>query len=224
MKEFRSQLISIKILGLISNTIEIPILFYKRNLLYFNTLLFVLFFTSIGSICKAQEIKGAEVYDTTLKYVHSPKKASFYSAVVPGLGQIYNGKWYKAPVIYAGAAVIGYYIYFNNDYYVKYKTAYLKKSANDPMDPITDKDPDVERALRRANPDQLKNRMDYWRRNRDLLVLGMAALYLANILDATVDAYLFDYDVSQDLSMKIKPTLMNSPESINFGLSCSLRF
>jgi hypothetical protein len=208
--------ILISFLVLVSKPFQLILSFKNCKILILSAL--IILFYSFNFSCKAQEIRGAEKYDTSLIYVHSPKKASFYSAVVPGLGQIYNGKWWKVPIIYAGAATIGYYISFNNKKYVEYKTNYLIKVNNDTNEPFTDS------KFVNASEENIKNYMNYWRRNRDLLVLGMAALYLANIVDATVDAYLFDYDISQDLSMKIQPTLMNSPESINFGVSCSFRF
>jgi hypothetical protein len=200
--------------GNLSTIAKVEMLIKKTN---FFIISFLLFLYLPGKVVHAQQLKGAEKYDTTLAFQHSPKKASFYSAVVPGMGQIYNGKWYKVPFIYAGAGTIGYFIYFNNKEYVRFKTAYLKKVSNDPNDK-------VEASLAHLDQGRLKYVMDYWRRNRDLLVLGMAALYLANILDATVDAYLFDYDVSQDLSLQLKPSVFESTNTINFGLTCSLRF
>lgn len=164
--------------------------------------------------------KSLPKYDTSLLKSHSPRKASFYSAVLPGLGQIYNKKYWKAPIIYAGAGTLVYFIIFNNTQRVRYKTAYLKRLANDPSDP----DEFWKNGVQKYDAGQFKDAQDYFRRNRDLCILSLAAVYIANIVDATVDAYLFDYDVSQNLSLNIKPTLINSPESFNFGLSCSLRF
>ncbi|HEY9125002.1 MAG TPA: DUF5683 domain-containing protein [Bacteroidales bacterium] len=164
------------------------------------------------------QIKGdIDTFDTTKIVLHSPRKASFYSAVLPGLGQVYNKKWYKVPFIYAGGAVIIYYLKFNHDKYLEYRSNYIRKVANDPNDPVDYK-------FRYASKTTIKNNMDYWRRNRDWLIVGLSALYIANILDATVDAYLFEYDISPDLSMKMEPVLLNIGNSPTFGVSLNMRF
>jgi len=142
---------------------------------------------------------------------------SFYSAVLPGLGQAYNGKYWKIPIIYAGAAVIGYYYVYNNNKYIEYKENYLKVKANDPNNP-----PDIK--FKNASPERILYYMNYWERNRDMLLMGMIALYIANIVDATVDAYLFDYDVSQNLAFNIKPSLLNNCNHFSVGIKCSFRF
>jgi hypothetical protein len=180
---------------------------------------FIIFFiTLISPLIKAQTV-STDSSTLHLEYVEkkSPRKASFYSAVLPGLGQIYNGKAWKAPIIYAGAAVIGYYYTYNNDRYHEYKDNYLRKLANDPNNPVDSK-------FKYASDTRILYYMNYWRRNRDLLVLGMAALYLANIVDATVDAYLYDYSISPDLSLKISPSIQPCQQAWNAGIKLSFRF
>jgi hypothetical protein len=179
-------------------------------------LVFFVIFIFFASNAFSQRLSEVEKYDTSLMNIHSPLKASLYSAVLPGLGQIYNKKYWKLPIIYGGAGALIYYINFNQTRYLKYKSLYIKKVANDPSD--------MPRLAAIATEDQLISQIEMWSENRDYLILGLAALYIANILDATVDAYLFDYEVSQDLSMKIKPVLINSPESYNFGLSLAFYF
>lgn len=179
-------------------------------------IVFFVFFIFFASNAFSQRLSEVERYDTALFNIHSPLKASLYSAVLPGLGQIYNKKYWKVPIIYAGAGVLVYYINFNHTRYQKYKSLYIKKVANDPSDL-----PDIASYI---TEEQLMGEIEYWSQNRDYLILGLAALYIANILDATVDAYLLDYEVSQDLSMKIKPALINSPVSYNFGLSLAFYF
>ncbi|MCX7985394.1 MAG: DUF5683 domain-containing protein [Bacteroidales bacterium] len=147
----------------------------------------------------------------------SPRKASFYSAVLPGLGQIYNEKAWKVPILYAGAAVLGYYYNFNNNKYREYKDNYLRKIANDPNNPVDPK-------FRYASSERILYYMNYWRRNRDLLVLGMVGLYLANIVDATVDAYLYDYNISPDLSIRFAPMIEPFETNGVTGMKISLRF
>ncbi len=182
------------------------------------SILTLLAWTAIYSqAIKGQAIDSDSTIIIKIQEKHSPQKASFYSAVLPGLGQIYNKKYWKVPIIYAGASVIGYYYIFNNNKYNEYKSNYLRKLANDPNNPPDEK-------FKYASPERIKYYMEYWRRNRDYLAIGMVALYVANIIDATVDAYLFDYDISQDLSMKIKPALYPQQSSLTLGLSCTFRF
>jgi len=188
-------------------------------------LLFACPFAGTNNTCYAQKLTGVTPYDTSKALIHSPRKASFYSAVLPGLGQVYNKKYWKVPIIYAGIYALIYSINFNNKYYSKFKKAYIYRIDNDPN---TNAEFDYfgqNTSIISSNDNyRLLDFMDYYKRYRDLSILGLAGLYVLNIIDATVDAYLFDYDVSQDLSIKIKPTLINSPNSVNVGLSCSLRF
>lgn len=172
---------------------------------------------------------------------HSPRKATLYSAVVPGLGQAYNKKYWKIPVVYVGFGVLGYFIYFNALHYNEYKQAlidfideypatnsYLDLIGPD-LDPETF-DPSLESdKLIPSNTEwfrtQLDNYMQYYRRNRDLSAIITAAWYVLNIIDATVDAYLFDYDISDDLSMDIDPKLFILPGKLNtVGVQLSINF
>ena len=179
--------------------------------------------------------------DSILLQYHSPTRASLYSAIFPGLGQIYNKKYWKLPIIYAGFGALGYSVIFNQTNYFKYKNAYLDFtddisetqsyldviSANlDPadFDPVLHPDtydPQQEEWF----DERLKKNMDYYRRNRDLCYIGLVGMYLINIIDATVDAHLFDYDIGEDLSMKIEPRLMYTGRNINtLGLQISVAF
>jgi len=149
--------------------------------------------------------------------VHSPKKATIYSAILPGLGQAYNKKYWKIPLIYIGFGTIGYFIDWNNDNYKLFKTGYKH---------LTDDDPDTQdymkiEAVRRNNYDlnnsnQFENlktallkQQDYYRRNRDLLVISLVGFYGINILDASVDAHLMDFDISDDLTLNWQPSMLN---------------
>ena len=129
--------------------------------------------------------------------VHSPKKAVWMSAVLPGLGQIYNKKYWKVPIIYAGGAYLVYAFSFNQSQYTRFKNAYIA---------LTDGDPNTVDEFNGLVPkDQLLYYKDQYRRNRDLSVIGFFGLYILQLVDASVDAYFFDFDVSDDLSLKIIP-------------------
>jgi len=138
----------------------------------------------------------------TGKMPHSPRRATILSACLPGAGQIYNGKWWKTPIIYAGFAGLGYSVYFNNGEYKEFKKAYIHATDNDPNT--------IPEYL--GTPDYFQSRRNYYKRYRDLSVIGMAALYALQILDANVDAHLMYFDVSDDLGFKLLP-----PSSGNNG-------
>lgn len=157
--------------------------------------------------------------------VHSPRKATIYSAALPGLGQIYNRKYWKVPLVYGGFATLGYFINFNNGEYVKYRQAYSD---------ILDLDPNTSSYLRlipnyRAELesqyiDKLRQYKDYWRRNRDLLVISTAMFYALNIIDASVDAHFFKFDISDDLTLKWAPGPIFCAKDKTLGIQCSITF
>lgn len=152
------------------------------------------------------------------KHKKSPRVALISSAIIPGLGQAYNGKYWKIPIIYGGGAAIYYMYDYNNDWYQRCKTAI--NQINNKVD-ITDPD------LIGNDLANLQLNRDNFRRSRDYTVIFMGLLYAANIVDAMVDAYMFDYDVSRDLSLHVDPTLIPSdPYSYipTCGLKLSLRF
>jgi hypothetical protein len=147
---------------------------------------------------------------------HSPKKATIYSAILPGLGQIYNRKWWKVPILYAGFAGVGYAIGFNQKYYLDFRQALKDRIDDDPntIDPYVNK-------YSAANLDELQQ---YYRKNRDLSYIILGAVYVLNIIDANVDAHLFDFDVSNDLSMNIKPAAIPTYAGYGGGLALTLKF
>lgn len=137
--------------------------------------------------------------DSTKKITdsHPPKRAAAYSAILPGLGQAYNQKYWKIPIIYAGIAGLGYVVKFNNDNYQKFKDAYIVRVDGDPLT--------IDEYENKYTEGNLNTLQEYYHRNRDLSIIGCAAFYVLNIIDATVDAHLFKFDVSDDLSMTLRP-------------------
>jgi len=146
---------------------------------------------------------------------HSPHKATMYSAVIPGLGQIYNKRYWKLPIIYGAAGIFIYQINYNNDEYNKYRNAYLDMENGK-----------ISSFEVYSSPETLKNIKDNYRRNRDLSVIGLAAVYLLNILDATVDAHFYHYEINQNLSMRVVPTVSPMALSLekSMGVTCSFSF
>lgn len=153
-----------------------------------------------------------------------PHKASMYSTVIPGLGQAYNGKYWKIPIIYAGFAGLGAMVVFYDNNYNRYKTAFQYR---------TDGNPNTidEFALdSRYTPEILNSFKDFHRRNRDQSIIFMFAFYALNIIDATVDAHFLNFDISEDLSLRLHP-VAPSPFSVSpapagnfFGLRASVSF
>jgi hypothetical protein len=152
------------------------------------------------------------VYDTL---ENRPNTASWYSAALPGLGQAYNNKFWKIPIIYGGGLVVGYYINYNNRLYKQYRDGlYALIDQDDRTQPFN---PNIgENDYRRAT--------DYWRRNRDLLFIAALALYAVNIVDAHVDAHLALFNIDEDISMKLDPYIDQTAMQTNlYGISIKIR-
>ena len=150
----------------------------------------------------------------TVGQEHSPGKAALLSAALPGLGQIYNNKIWKVPIIYAGAGVIYYAYDFNATHYNEYKTAFTRF--------VNGK---IQEYNGITNREVLKRAKDYYRRYRDMNLLIMTGLYLVQIIDATVDAYMFNFDVSEDIAFRLRsvPLRMKNYRVVP-GIKCSIDF
>jgi hypothetical protein len=134
--------------------------------------------------------------------VHSPRKAAILSSILPGAGQIYNKAWVKVPIVYGGLGTAGYFIYRNNKWFKSYKNEYLYRIENGVR-----QNPDYDI----YSDDNLLTLQSTYRRWRDLSVVITAAIYVVQIVDATVDAHFFTYDVSDDISLQWCPTLHLQP-------------
>lgn len=160
----------------------------------------------------------------------NPTKAVIYSAIFPGLGQIYNRKYWKLPIVYGGFLGFSYAISWNNRYYTDYSNGY-KDIMDD--DPETDSwknflpyGADPETVDQAWLTDVMKRRKDYYRRYRDLSIIGTVAMYALSIIDAYVDAQLFDFNISSDLSLRVEPTVIKKTDYLanSVGFQCSISF
>ncbi|MCX6333976.1 MAG: DUF5683 domain-containing protein [Bacteroidia bacterium] len=146
-----------------------------------------------------------------------PQRATMLAIALPGLGQIYNRKYWKIPVVYAGFAGIAYAANYNGSNYNTLLKAYqdltdafpetasyLKLKGLEGVNP-SDFDPVINPASYSWYRDRISSRMDYFRKYRDLSYIGIALWYMVSILDANVDASLFNYDVSDDLDINLVP-------------------
>lgn len=166
-------------------------------------------------------------------YKHSPHKASVYAAVFPGAGQIYNKKYWKVPILYAGIGGLVYGIHFNTTYYNKYRSAYRDFLIRDPGNTSYEEFippgltiEDVHGARSEWFQRALQNKRRYYKRYRDISYIGMAALYLASIIDASVDAHFYDFDISDDLSLRVEPAVLSpvSEKGSAFGFQMRFQF
>ena len=148
--------------------------------------------------------------------VHSVRKATLWSTYLPGAGQVYNRKTWKVPIIYAAFVGMGYLIKFNHDNFKKFDNALLKRYDNDPT--TVDDYADI------YSEDNLRSLSEFYRRNRDLSVIGLTLVYVLNIIDAHVDAHLFTFNVDDNLSLQVNPVMQMGHYSSSAGLSLSLHF
>lgn len=165
---------------------------------------------------KTTETNKKDIQDTITppkKIKHSPSKATLFSAILPGLGQAYNKKYWKIPILYAGAGVLGYFIYFNNQRHLSFKDSYYAKTYNYA--------PDLDPHPRLSLESVILNK-NYFQRNRDFLVIISTLIYGLNLVDANVDAHLKDFDLSDDLSLKFEP--FSDIQNGNVGVGAKLSF
>lgn len=137
------------------------------------------------------------------------------SALVPGLGQINNKKYWKLPILYGASGVLVYFIKTNDKEFKNFKKALLIK---------TDQDPQTEDLYPRYTVEDLTVRKDYYRRNRDLSYILASVLYSLNIIDAYVDSQLMHFDVSDNLSFRAGSTLLDNNGTPSPGLQLTLNF
>jgi hypothetical protein len=170
---------------------------------------------------KTDTAAGKTADTTSVVKKHSPQKAVILSLVCPGLGQVYNKKYWKLPFIYGAGGTLVYFISFNQLKYVKFRDAYIDYKS----DPKASASGYTKIDGAYYHNSILATGRDYYRRYRDLSVFGLGALYLLNVVDAMVDAHFFNYDISDDLSMHIGPTLVEDPTlTASLGLGIKLNF
>lgn len=142
---------------------------------------------------------------------HSPRKATIYSAVLPGLGQVYNEKYWKVPIIYAGAGALTYSYLFADKKYSEYLNEFTNRLNKDSA--IFNPD------FTKTSDDNILELKNYYQRNRELSIIGFVVLYALNIIDATVDGHLYSFDISDNLSLNVNPYVApNYDKRLNGGI------
>ena len=132
------------------------------------------------------------------------------SAALPGLGQYYNGKYWKIPIIYAGFSSLVYYVIQNRYEYNRFKDAYAIKIEL-PEGQISDN-----LLVETYSESDLLSQRDYYQSNLEMSYILTGIFYIVQIVDATVDAHLYDYDIDDDLSIHIVPQMLPTEEGLRF--------
>jgi len=187
---------------------------------YNRKILFVVSFLLLGTVSFAQEKEKKKAkkdsaavvtenkklsrYDSSFK-AHSPKKAAIRSAMLPGLGQIYNKKYWKLPIVYGALGVSGGIFFYNLKNYRDTRFAYrvkynMRNSGTDSALYVKIKD-----NLKPLSEESLRFYRNQYRRDIDYSAIFILLLWGLNVVDAAVDAHLKSFDVSPDLSLQFKP-------------------
>jgi hypothetical protein len=176
------------------------ILYFKKTpRIFLGLLLLMLTFPQYGQ-CQSSTADKTAIVEKKKKekpdfssIPKNPRKATLLSAVLPGAGQVYNGKLWKVPILYAGFMTDIYFIHFNNKRYETFKEALFAFDEGE-----ANQFPSL-------NRNSLVRNVDYWRQNRDMTILLLLGIYALNLVDANVDAHLSGFDISDDLALKIEP-------------------
>ncbi len=150
---------------------------------------------------------------------HSPTKATLLSLALPGAGQAYNKKYWKIPIVYAAIGSAFYFAREQDKSFNEFKDAYVARVDDDP-NTVDDKYQNV------YSDENLLSLIDYHRENRDLLYVLTVVAYVLNVVDAAVDAHLYYFDVSDDLSANLRPNIQFEPMQNQLipSLTLSLKF
>jgi hypothetical protein len=153
----------------------------------------------------------------------APSKAAFYSAILPGMGQAYNQRYWKVPIVWGAIGGSIYMYTFNNDSYQRFRTAFKRRQAGFTDDEFYDLNNGI---LPSLDVDDLEYQQERFQRDRDLWLVVAIGMYALNIVDANVDAHLKQFNIDDDLSIDFEPyfdlnQVTNSP---NYGMAVIIKF
>lgn len=155
----------------------------------------------------------------------SPARAAFYSAVLPGLGQAYNKKYWKIPIVYAALGTGIYFYIDNNNEYKRYRDAYKSRLAGFDTDEFWGTDSSGNPlSSPQISKDALIRAQESLRKNKELSLLITAGIYILNIIDANVDAHLLQYNVDDNLALKPHINFNKKDATTNLGLTLNFKF
>ncbi len=185
---------------------------------------------ALGKIL-AQKVKPKKDWN---KWRPNPKRAMWLAIVLPGAGQIYNRKYWKLPIVYGGFIGCLYAATWNNQMYHDYEQAYMDIMDDNPQTQSYNQFLHLGKTVDETNIEDYKSlfkrRKDYYRRYRDLSIFIMIGVYALSIIDAYVDASLSEFDISDDLSLRVQPAVIKNGASRNpfenaaMGVNCALTF
>lgn len=159
-----------------------------------------------------QNTAGIETFKSKSKL--DPDKAALYAAVFPGLGQMYNGQYWKLPILYGGAIVIGHFIKYNNDFYNAFRNAYIAET--DGVDATVN-------PYRQFSQAALQRNAERFKRNRDFMIIMGVVYYLVQIVDAHVAAHLIEFNINDDLALQPSYHPREKYFAQNIGMSFVLK-
>jgi len=214
------------------------------RLVIFLGLIFLILLGENKNAVSQQIVADTVSVESSVK-VRSPHKASMYSVMFPGLGQAYNKKYWKIPILYVGIGATLYAINWNTKNYKKYKNGFRDFSE---FYDWKYQDPDLETPI--AEPSSrsyndlvtydieakdktyhngfktlLQNKKDSFKHDRDLSYIILVGVYVLNIVDAAIDAHFTNFNVNDDLTIKVEPAVSYSAFSGNsLGFRCQITF
>lgn len=153
---------------------------------------------------------------------HSPRKATIMSAILPGLGQAYNKKYWKIPIIYGGFAACIYFFMDNQKSYQEYEDVYYA-STHSFVGNYSFQGKTYTYSVLHSHSEDIRGVVETYHKWRDLSVIVTAGVYLLNIIDANVDGHLFNFDISDDLSLSVQPYFYPSQNNNYSGISLRLK-
>ncbi|MFK7931998.1 MAG: DUF5683 domain-containing protein [Saprospiraceae bacterium] len=172
--------------------------------------------TQLSNATDSLAQKRSFLYRTFKQDYPNPKKAALL-ALVPGMGQVYNKKWWKVPLVYGAFTGIVFSINYNKERYDLYQSLYLTKVNNGDL-------PDSVQGTRLDNANTLKTLRNSYDKNLQLSYIGGVLVYILQGVDAFVDAHLLSFDIDEDLSLQIDPTFIPTAQNATLGLGISLQF
>jgi hypothetical protein len=188
-------------------------------------IIYILFFVFFSVTIAAQKdslniktIKDIKIENGGIYDPLSPSRAAFYSAIFPGMGQVYNKKYWKTPIVWGAMGTSIYYYLNNNKEFKRYRTAYRLRKNNLIDEFIVD-------GVEIISEETLERAQDQLRENRDMSLLTTVILYVLQIVEASVNAHLLQFNTDDNLSFK--PTFINDPiyvEAPKVGLTIKYNF
>lgn len=184
---------------------------------------YIFLFVCLSFVGYAQQKDSIQTKKITIESNYynplTPSKAAFYSAIVPGLGQIYNKRYWKAPIVWGALGFTTYLFIRNDDLYGRYRTAFKLRKAG-LRDEFTD-----ENGVELISLRGLENAQKVLKQNRDLSLLGTLLIYVLQIVEASVNAHLLQFNTNDNLTFK--PTFTADPityDAPKFGFSLKYSF